>query len=177
MTQHDPDQQYRQQPQYDPRMYPPPGYEVRRRRSWPRRHWFLTFVTFPFLALVVIIVIAVAASSGGSSPAPATGSSASSSSGGASGAGNPACGKDLATMKTLIAKGDYSDAGSDATDDSEDATRQHAILGSGIAADYDQLAADASSADLDKISGGSTYAHDKSEVQQDLAALEKDCGQ
>lgn len=176
MTQHDPDQQYQQQPQYDPRMYPPPGYEIRKHRSWPRRHWFLTFVTFPVLALIVIIVIAVAASSGGTSPASAAGSSTSTSSD-PSGAGNPACGKDLATMKTLIAKGDYQDAGSDATDDSEDATRQHAILGSGIASDYDQLGADAASAGLDKMSGGSTYAHDKSEVQQDLAALEKDCGQ
>lgn len=62
---HDPQQQY------DPRQYPPPpgwqpppGYEIRKRRSWPRRHWFLTFVAFPMLAIVVIIVIAVAASSG-----------------------------------------------------------------------------------------------------------------
>lgn len=26
--------------------WPPPGYEIRKRRSWPRRHWFLTFFVF-----------------------------------------------------------------------------------------------------------------------------------
>jgi hypothetical protein len=52
---------------------PPPGYEVRKRKSWPRRHWFLTFVFFPFVLLIVIIIIAVAASSGGSGTSTGTG--------------------------------------------------------------------------------------------------------
>jgi hypothetical protein len=166
-----PPPQYQQPPQYDPRMYPPPGYEVRKRKSFPRRHWFLTFVFAPFVVLILIIVIAVAASSGGNAPTSAAGSSSSSS--GAS--GNVACGADLTTMKGLIAKGDYQDAGSEANDDSTDATRQHAILGSGIAEDYDQLGMDADSAAMDQLSGGATFTHDKSEVQTDLATLERDC--
>jgi hypothetical protein len=75
MSQYDPYRQPPQnyQPQYPhPGQYPPPGYEVRKRRSWPRRHWFLTFFTFPFLGLVLIIVIAVAASSGGTGTAGGT---------------------------------------------------------------------------------------------------------
>jgi hypothetical protein len=60
-------QQPGQAPQYG-QPYPGPQYEPpRRRKSWPRRHWFLTFFLFPFLALVLIIIIAVAASGGGTS--------------------------------------------------------------------------------------------------------------
>lgn len=41
-----------------------PGPAPERRKSWPRRHKFLTFVFFPAVVLVVIIVAAAVASSG-----------------------------------------------------------------------------------------------------------------
>lgn len=46
-----------------------PRYEPPKRKAWPMRHKFLTFVLFPVLFLVVVIVVVVivaAASSGGS---------------------------------------------------------------------------------------------------------------
>ena len=57
---------YAPQPQYPPG-YPPPGYPPpghRQRKSWPRRHKFLTAILGVFGFFVVIIVIAAVAASG-----------------------------------------------------------------------------------------------------------------
>lgn len=56
---------------YDPRQQQPytghghvPRYEPPKRKSWPMRHKFLTFFTFPALVIVMIIIVAVASSGG-----------------------------------------------------------------------------------------------------------------
>lgn len=157
-------------------------------RAKAMRPWYAKKRTWlaGIIAVIVIIVIAtnVGGSSGGSSASnsPATTSTSSpsaptSSSSGSNpgGADNPACGHDLKVMEQYIAKGDYSDAGSDANNDSTDATRQHEFLGAGIASDYSQLGLDADSAGMDKATGGSSYSHDVSEVKQDLQKLQSDC--
>lgn len=73
------DNQPQQHAGYQPQYYPPPGQypqQPPRRKSWARRHWFLTFITFPVAGLLLIVVIAAAASSGSSGSTPVASSGA-----------------------------------------------------------------------------------------------------
>lgn len=147
------------------------------------------FAGFVGVVVLIIVIIVVASNRGGGSGSPAASSGGSSATQAAKGSAaapaplkstsapntNPACGSDLNTMEHFIAKGDYSDAGSDANDDSTDATRDNQFSGLSISQDYSQLGMDADSADMDKMTGGSTYNHDVTEVSKDLATLKNDC--